>query len=224
MELDVTPLWISLKTGLWATVFCFFLGIAAAWHSMKAPAALQNFIDSLLTLPMALPPTAVGFLLLVLFSPRRPLGNLLYEQFHIKIVQSFAGCVLAASVISFPLMYRNAKAVFSLVDPSLIHAARTLGMSETAIFFRVVLPTAGPGIASGTVLAFARAMGEYGATSMLAGNISGKTETIAQKIAMVLGDGDYQRAGIWTALVLGMAFVIMLAVHLISGKGRRERW
>ena len=183
-------------------------------------------VDGILTLPMVLPPTVAGFFLLLLFSRRRPLGMFLYENFDIRIVQSWLGCVIAATVIAFPLMYRNARAAFEQIDVDLIHAGRTLGMSETEIFWRIVIPTSGPGIASGTILTFARAMGEYGATSMLAGNIPGKTATISQKIAMVIQDGDYKTAGLWVAVVLAIALLITILVNLISGKQMRhiKRW
>jgi molybdate transport system permease protein len=147
---------------------------------------------------MVLPPTVAGFFLLLIFSLRRPIGAFLFEEFSIKVVQSWLGCVLAASVIAFPLMYRNARAAFEQVDIELVYAGRTLGMSERAIFWRVVLPSAGPGVVSGTILTFARALGEYGATSMLAGNIAGKTGTISQRIAMVIQNGDYLTAGLWS--------------------------
>ncbi len=171
-----------------------------------------------MTLPMVLPPTAAGFFLLLLFSRRRPLGMLLYETLNIKIVQSWLGCIIAATIISLPLMYRNARAAFEQIDINLIYAGRTLGMSETKIFWKIILPTAGPGIASGTILTFARALGEYGATSMLAGNIPGKTATISQKIAMVIQDGDYKTAGLWTGIVAVIAFTIILLMNLTSGK------
>lgn len=137
------------------------------------------------------------FFLLLLFSKRRPVGMFLFENFNMKVVQTWAGCVIAAMVIAFPLMYRNARAAFEQIDANIVYAARTLGMSETKIFWKVVMPAAGPGIVSGAILSFARALGEYGATSMLAGNIPGKTGTISQKIAMVMQDGDYQTAGVW---------------------------
>ena len=183
-------------------------------------------LDGILTLPMVIPPTAAGFFLLLLFSRRRPLGILLYEQFDIKVVQTWLGCIIAATVIAFPLMYRNARAAFEQIDVNLIYAARTLGMSETKIFWKVVLPSAGPGVASGTILTFARAMGEYGATSMLAGNIPGKTGTISQKIAMVIQDGDYLTAGIWVAIVILIAFIVIFLMNLISGKHMKQvkRW
>jgi len=220
--LDWSPLFISLKTGFAATLLSFFLGIYAARRVIRMTPRRRAVADGILTLPMALPPTVAGFFLLLLFSRRRPLGMFLYENFDIRIVQSWLGCVIAATVIAFPLMYRNARAAFEQIDVDLIHAGRTLGMSETEIFWRIVIPTSGPGIASGTMLTFARAMGEYGATSMLAGNIPGKTATISQKIAMVIQDGDYKTAGLWVAVVLTIALMITILVNLISGKQMRH--
>ncbi len=224
--LDWSPLFISLKTGFAATLLSFFLGIYAARSVIRMTPKRRAVVDGILTLPMVLPPTVAGFFLLLLFSRRRPLGMFLYENFDIRIVQSWLGCVIAATVIAFPLMYRNARAAFEQIDVDLIHAGRTLGMSETEIFWRIVIPTSGPGIASGTMLTFARAMGEYGATSMLAGNIPGKTATISQKIAMVIQDGDYKTAGLWVAVVLAIALMITILVNLISGKQMRhiKRW
>lgn len=224
--LDWSPLFISLKTGFAATFLSFFLGIYAARRVIRMTPRQRAVVDGILTLPMVLPPTVAGFFLLLLFSRRRPLGMFLYENFDIRIVQSWLGCVIAATVIAFPLMYRNARAAFEQIDVDLIHAGRTLGMSETEIFWRIVIPTSGPGIASGTMLTFARAMGEYGATSMLAGNIPGKTATISQKIAMVIQDGDYKTAGLWVAVVLAIALMITILVNLISGKQMRhiKRW
>ena len=134
--------------------------------------------------------------------------------------------MIAATVIAFPLMYRNARAAMEQIDMNLVYAGRTLGMSDTKIFWTVIVPTAGPGIASGTILTFARALGEYGATSMLAGNIPGKTGTISQKIAMVIQDGDYLTAGIWVAVVMIIAFLVIFLMNLISGKKMKHigRW
>ena len=216
---DWSPLFISLKTGAAATVISFFLGIFAARKTVKAGPRMKAFLDGILTLPMVLPPTVAGFFLLLIFSTRRPVGQALYSGFHIKVVQTWLGCVLAATVISFPLMYRNARAAFEQVDVNLVYAARTLGMSETLIFWRVIMPAAGPGIVSGTILTFARALGEYGATSMLAGNIPGKTGTISQKIAMVIQNGDYMTAGFWVLIIILIAFLIVVLMNLVtSGK------
>ncbi len=225
-KLDWSPLVISLKTGIVATFFSFFLGIYAARKVVKLSPGKRAVIDGILTLPMVLPPTVAGFFLLLIFSRRRPFGMYLYDTFQIKVVQSWIGCVIAATVIAFPLMYRNARAAFEQIDVNLIYAGRTLGMSEVKIFWRVVIPTAGPGIASGMILTFARALGEYGATSMLARNIAGKTGTISQKIAMVIQDGDYQTAGIWVVIVLVIALAAICAMNLISGRAMKhvKRW
>lgn len=225
-ELDWSPLYISLKTGVVATIISFFLGIFAARKVVKAGPRVKAIVDGILTLPMVLPPTVAGFFLLLLFSRRRPLGIFLFENFDIKVVQTWLGCIIAATVIAFPLMYRNARAAFELMDVNLIYAARTLGMGEVEIFWKVAVPAAGPGILSGTILTFARAMGEYGATSMLAGNIPGKTGTISQKIAMVIQDGDYLTAGIWVVIVMLIAFGIVFLMNLVSGKHMKQtkRW
>ncbi|HBA62407.1 MAG TPA: molybdate ABC transporter permease subunit [Lachnospiraceae bacterium] len=226
MQLDWSPLVISLKTGIVATFFSFFLGIYAARKTVKAGPKRKAVLDGILTLPMVLPPTVAGFFLLLLFSTRRPVGSWLYGTFDIKVVQSWAGCVIAATVIAFPLMYRNARAAFEQIDANLVYAARTLGMPEWKIFWKVVLPTAGPGVAAGTILTFARALGEYGATSMLAGNIPGKTGTISQKIAMVIQDGDYLTAGVWVGIVMMIAFGIVFVMNLMLGKRMKniKRW
>ena len=225
-NLDWSPLFISIKTGIVATIFSFFLGIYAARKVVKTTPGKKAIIDGILTLPMVLPPTVAGFFLLLIFSRRRPFGIFLFENFGIKVVQTWLGCIIAATVISFPLMYRNARAAMEQIDVNLIYAGRTLGMSDTEIFWKVVIPTAGPGIASGTILTFARALGEYGATSMLAGNIPGKTGTISQKIAMVIQDGDYMTAGVWVAIVMVIAFLVIFLMNMISGKKMKnvKRW
>ncbi len=225
-NLDWSPLFVSLKTGIAATIISFFLGIYAARKVVKISPGKKAVVDGILTLPMVLPPTSAGFFLLLLFSRKRPFGIFLYDTFDIKVVQSWIGCVIAATVIAFPLMYRNARAAFEQVDVNLIYAGRTLGMSEIEIFWKVVIPAAGPGVASGTILTFARALGEYGATSMLAGNIPGKTGTISQKIAMVIQDGDYLTAGIWVLIVMAIAFAVICLMNLVSGRMMKEikRW
>lgn len=225
-DLDWSPLFISLKTGIAATVVCFFIGLFAAERVMRLTPGKKAVADGILTLPLVLPPTVAGFFLLLLFSRRRPVGIFLYEKFDIRVVQTWLGCVIAASVIAFPLMYRNARAAFEQVDVNLIYAGRTLGMTEFEIFRKVTVPAAWPGIVSGTVLTFARALGEYGATSMLAGNIPGKTGTISQKIAMVIQDGDYLTAGALVTVILLIAFLAVFLLNLASGKRMKhvERW
>ncbi len=225
-SLDWSPLIISLKTGVVATVISFFIGLFAARKVVRLSYKAKAVVDGILTLPMVLPPTVAGFILLLIFSRRRPIGIFLDQQLDIQVVQTWLGCILAATVIAFPLMYRNARAAFEQIDANLVYAGRTLGMSEMCIFWRIVVPTAGPGIASGTILTFARAMGEYGATSMLAGNIPGKTGTVSQRIAMVIQDGDYLTAGFWVVVVLLIAFLIIFLVNLLTGRNMKniKRW
>ena len=215
-HLDWSPFFITLKIGLLSTIICFFLGVGLAYVSLYMNKRIMAIFDSILTLPMVLPPTVVGFFLLLIFSRRRPVGIFLYSNFQIKIVQSFIGCVLAAFIIAFPLMYKNAKSAFLQLDKNLIYAGRTLGLSDFQIFFKVVCPITSPSLFSGAILSFARAIGEYGATSMLAGNISGKTATISQQIAYLVQNQGYLEAGIWVGIVLFIAFLIMLLMEYIQ--------
>ena len=222
-SLDWSPLVISIKTGIVATILSFFFGIFAARAVMKLRPGARAVIDGFLTLPMILPPTVAGFFLLLIFSLRRPFGAALYENFGIKAVQTWLGCILAATIIAFPLMYRNARAAFEQVDVNLIYVGQTLGMSDNRIFWKVVMPAAGPGIASGTVLAFARAIGEYGATSMLAGNILGKTRTVSVAIAAETAAGNYGTAGFWVVVIVLISFVIVALINIVSGRGMKTR-
>lgn len=225
-SIDWSPLFISLKTGIVATVFSFFLGIGAARLVMYLGNWSKSLLDGILTLPLVLPPTVAGFFLLLIFSLRRPFGSFLYREFDIKMVQTWPGCVAAALVIAFPLMYRNARAAFEQVDVNMVYAGRTLGMSEFRIFWRVVVPIAAPGLASGTVLSFARAIGEYGATSMLAGNILGKTRTVSVAIASEVAAGNWDIAAFWVCVIVILSFLIVALINLISGKNNRNlnRW
>ena len=222
-EINWSPLWISLKTGAVATTIAFFLGIFCARKIMKMKPVSRAIWDGILTMPLVLPPTVAGFFLLLIFSLRRPFGKFLMENFDFKVVQTWKGCVIAAAVIAFPLMYRNARAAFEQVDVNLIYAGRTLGMSESRIFWKVIMPAAGPGIASGTVLAFARAIGEYGATSMLAGNILGKTRTVSVAIASETAAGNYDMAGFWVIVIILILFLVVAAINIASGRGMQTR-
>ena len=214
-EINWSPLWISLKTGAVATIIAFFLGIFCARKIMKMKPVSRAIWDGILTMPLVLPPTVAGFFLLLIFS--------LMENFDFKVVQTWKGCVIAAAVIAFPLMYRNARAAFEQVDVNLIYAGQTLGMSDRRIFWKVIVPAAAPGIASGTVLAFARAIGEYGATSMLAGNILGKTRTVSVAIEAETSAGNYDIAGFWVVVIVVISFVIVALINIVSGRGMKSR-
>ena len=225
-KINWSPLFISLKTGFVAIIFIFILGVIGAIAVMKMDNRAKWIIDAVFTMPLVLPPTVAGYLLLLVFSLRRPFGIFLKNELGIKVVQSWSGCVIAAVVISFPLMYRSARAAFEQIDSNIIYAGRTLGMSEFEIITKVVIPTAMPGLLSGGILSFARAIGEYGATAMLAGNVLGKTRTISVAIASEVAGGNFDIAGIWTCVIVLIAFVIVLAINLITGKGMKNvsRW
>lgn len=222
---SLSPLLISIATTCSATVATFFLGLWAAWRMYGVRGRWRGWIDGVLTLPLVLPPTVVGFFLLLVFGRRSPLGQVL-EQLGITIVFSWPATVIAATVVAFPLMYRTTLGAFEQVNPTLLEAARTLGASEGRVFREVLLPLAGPGVLAGTVLAFARAMGEFGATLMLAGNIPGRTQTMPVAIFSAAESGDMQSAMAWVVLivVLSLAVIRLLyyerktrAIHAESG-------
>lgn len=225
-SIDFSPFFISIKTGVLATIIAFFIGIGAARWVMNMGKKARWVVDSIITLPLVLPPTVAGFFLLLLFSLRRPFGKFMHVSFDIKVVQTWAGCVIAAFVIAFPLMYRNARAAFEQVDVTMIYAARTLGLSEFKIFWKLIIPLAGPGIVSGTILTFARAIGEYGATSMLAGNILGKTRTMSVAIAAEVAGGNYGTAGLWVIIILTLSFFMILFINIFTGRedSNIRRW
>lgn len=225
-KINWSPLFISLKTGFVAIIFIFILGVIGAIAVMKMSNRAKWVIDAIFTMPLVLPPTVAGYLLLLVFSLRRPFGMFLKNELGINVVQSWSGCVIAAVVISFPLMYRSARAAFEQIDSNVVYAGRTLGMSEFEIITKVVIPAAMPGLLSGGILSFARAIGEYGATAMLAGNVLGKTRTISVAIASEVAGGNFDTAGVWTCVIVLIAFIIVLAINLVTGKGMKNvsRW
>ena len=225
-KINWSPLFISLKTGFVAIIFIFILGVIGAIAVMKMSNRAKWVIDAIFTMPLVLPPTVAGYLLLLVFSLRRPFGMFLKNELGIKVVQSWSGCVIAAVVISSPLMYRSARAAFEQIDSNVVYAGRTLGMSEFEIITKVVIPAAMPGLLSGGILSFARAIGEYGATAMLAGNVLGKTRTISVAIASEVAGGNFDTAGVWTCVIVLIAFIIVLAINLVTGKGMKNvsRW
>ena len=212
--LDWSPLFISIKTGIAATIVSFFLGIWAARKVLKAKTGLRAVLDGILTLPLVLPPTVAGFFLLYVFGVKRPVGQFFLEYFSVKIAFSWGATVLAAVVMSFPLMYRSARGAFEQVDDTLVQAARTLGMGEWTIFRKVLLANAVPGVVSGGVLAFARGLGEFGATAMIAGNIAGKTRTLPMAVYSEVAAGNMEAAYSYVAIIVVIAF---LSVFLMNG-------
>jgi molybdate transport system permease protein len=215
MGVDSSPVWISLKTTFTATFITFFLGIAAAYWMNNYNGKFKNLVDVILTLPLVLPPTVVGFFLLLIFGKNGPVGKILL-RFGINLIFSWPANVMAASVVAFPLMYKTTKGAFEQMDINIVNAARTLGVSEWRAFRRVILPLAWPGIAAGTVLSFARALGEFGATIMIAGNIPGKTETIPVAIYFAAENGEMNKALIWVIIIVAISMIVMLLINYWS--------
>jgi molybdate transport system permease protein len=225
MTAGLSPLWISLATSFTATALAFVLGIAAAAAMARYRGGARGFLDGVLTLPLVLPPTVAGFFLLLLFGRRSAIGHLL-EQAGLPVAFSWPGTVVAATVVAFPLMYRATLGAFEQVHPNYLGAARTLGAGEWRTLRRVILPLARPGVIAGTVLAFARALGEFGATLMLAGNIPGKTQTMPVAIFFAAEGGDMQRALHWVAATVVMSLASIAALNSWApraGVARRHR-
>lgn len=221
-QVDLSPVLISLKTSVISIIFTFFLGIWAA----RAVIALKSerakaILDGVLTLPLVLPPTVAGFFLLYIFGVKRPIGKLLLAVFSYKIVFTWQATVLAAAVISFPLMYRSARGAFELVDENVLNAARTLGIPERKVFWKILMPMAMPGVLSGGVLAFARGLGEFGATAMIAGNIAGKTRTLPLAIYSEVAAGDMEGAGKYVIIIVAISLLIVAGMN-VAAAGKKK--
>ena len=213
--MDFSPVLISLKTSVVSVFITFFLGLLAArWVVSMRSERVKAWIDGLLTMPLVLPPTVAGFFLLYIFGTKRPVGIFLEKVFQYKIVFTWEATVLAAVLISFPLMYRSARGALEQVDRNLIYAGRTLGMNERTIFWKVMLPEAKPGILSGGVLAFTRGLGEFGATAMIAGNIAGKTRTLPLAIYSEVAAGDMSGAGKYVMIIVTFSLLIVAVMNL----------
>lgn len=220
--MDISPIIISLKTATVSMVFTFLLGLFIARAIVKIKSEkIKMILDGILTLPLVLPPTVMGFFLLLIFGVNRPIGKLLLEFLGVKIVFSWSATVIASVVIAFPLMYRAARGAFEQVDQNLIMAARTLGMSERKIFWRIIMPLALPGVASGGILAFARGLGEFGATAMIAGNIANKTRTLPLAIYADVAAGDMASATNYVLIVTIISFAVVVLTNYFTLKERK---
>lgn len=226
MITDFSPFWISIKTALLTTVISFFIGIVISYIIANSRGKLKGLIDGILTLPLILPPTVVGFFLLLVCGKNGPIGKIL-AYFGKSLIFSWEATVIAAIVVSFPMMYRSTRSAFEQIDYNLISAARTLGLSEFKIFYKIAIPLAYPGIIGGIVLTFARAIGEFGATLMLAGNIPGKTQTMPLAIFFAVEGGDMNKALMWVLIIVGFSLIMILALNFWSERelttiGRRR--
>ena len=221
--MDWYPLFNSLRIAAVSTVIIFFLGIAAAYYVAKLPRLVKGVLDVVLTLPLVLPPTVVGYLLLCLLGPNGVVGSVVAHLLDVRLTMEWYAGVFSSAVVAFPLMYRTARGAFESFDPTLAYAAQTLGRSNTWIFWRVRMPCCRQGIIAGTVLAFARALGEYGATSMIAGYTPGKTATISTTVYQLWRTGDDAGAMRWVLVNLAISAVVLLTVNMLEKKDRRPR-
>ena len=220
--MDWYPLYNSLRIAAISCVLVFFAGIFAAYYVARLPRAVKGILDVILTLPMVLPPTVVGYFILLVFGAKRPLGTFL-AQYGIKFVMTWYGGVLAAAVVAFPLMYRTARGAFESFDDTLAYSGQTLGLSNTYIFWRIRMPYCRQGILAGTVLAFARALGEYGATSMLIGYTPGRTATISTTVYQLWRTNDEAGAFFWVMVNLGISAVVLLIVNMLERRTKGGR-
>ncbi len=220
--MDWYPLYNSLRIATISCVLVFFAGIFAAYYVARLPRAVKGILDVILTLPMVLPPTVVGYFILLVFGAKRPLGIFL-AQYGIKFVMTWYGGVLAAAIVAFPLMYRTARGAFESFDDTLAYSAQTLGLSNTYIFWRIRMPYCRQGILAGTVLAFARALGEYGATSMLIGYTPGRTATISTTVYQLWRTNDEAGAFFWVMVNLGISAVVLLIVNMLERRTKGGR-
>lgn len=218
--MDWYPLWNSLRIAAASCVTVFFVGIFAAYYVAKLPRWVKGILDVVFTLPMVLPPTVCGYFLLLIFGVKRPIGMFLSEL-GVQVVMTWYGGILASAVVAFPLMYRTARGAFESFDETLAYAGQTLGLSNTYIFWKIRMPACRQGILAGTVLAFARALGEYGATSMLIGYIPGKTATISTTVYQLWRTNDEASAFVWVMVNLGISTVILLIVNLLETRNRK---
>ncbi len=214
--MDMQPFFISLKVALLSTVFTFVFGIFAANMVVKMKRG-KGIIDSILTLPLILPPTVVGFFLLLIFGKNSFIGSFLHTM-GISVVFSWVGAVIASTVVAFPLMYRTTRGALEQVDINIIYAAQTLGLSNANIFWKIKIPLAWPGILAGTILGFGRAMGEFGATIMLAGNIPGKTQTMAIAVYSAVQAGERVLAFQWVAILCTLSFCMIMLLNYWSAR------
>ena len=218
--MDWYPLWNSLRIAACSCIVVFFSGIFMAYYVAKLPRTVKGILDVLFTLPMVLPPTVCGYLLLILLGPKRQVGIFL-GKLGIQLVMTWYGGIVASAVVAFPLMYRTARGAFESFDPALAYSGQTLGLSNTYIFWRIRMPACRQGILAGTVLAFARALGEYGATSMLIGYVPGRTATISTTVYQLWRTDNETEAFLWVMLNLLISAVILLTVNLLE-KNNKE--
>lgn len=221
--MDWYPLWNSLRIAAISTFFIFFIGIFAAYYIAKTPRLVKGILDVILTLPLVLPPTVVGYLLLRVLGPRHPIGEWFLAVFDTKLVMTWWSAIFATTVVAFPLMYRTARGAFEAFDETLAYSGQTLGLSNSFIFWRIRMPCCRQGILAGAVLSFARALGEYGATSMIAGYTPGKTATISTTVYQLWRTNNDALAFRWVLVNIAISFVVLMTVNMLEKKSKTSR-
>ena len=225
--MDFSPLWISLKTAFLATIITSIIGIFISYKMANYKGRGRVFIDGIFTLPLILPPSVIGFFLLLICGKNGFVGKI-FMSFNKNIIFSWSATVIAATVVAFPMMYRTCRSAFEQIDKNMISAARTLGLSETKIFFKIAIPLAWPGIIGGLVLSFAIALGEFGATLMIAGNIPGRTQTLPVAIFFDVESGDMNKAMLWVLIIVAISLIMIFLLNywcdtqqkIIGNRGR----
>ena len=221
--MDLFPLFNSLRIALLASIIVFFFGIFCAYYIARLPRLVKGVLDVILTLPMVLPPTVVGYFILIVLSPNSRLGGMVMNLLNRRIIMTWYAAIIASAVVAFPLMYRTARGAFESFDMTLKYSAQTLGLSNTYIFWKITMPFCKQGIIAGTVLSFARALGEYGATSMVAGYIPGRTATISTTVYQLWRTDDETGAFHWVLINLAISTVVLLTVNFIEKKEGTRR-
>lgn len=214
--MDWFPLYNSLRVALISTFITFFLGIFAAHYIAKTPRLIKGVLDGVLTLPLVLPPTVIGFFLLKIIGPLGPVGSRVLEVFGFKLTMTWYSAVFATTIISFPLIYRTARGAFESFDSTLLYSGQTLGLSNTFLFWRVVMPNCKQGILAGAVLSFARALGEFGATTMVSGYIPGRTAIISTTVYQLWREGNDALAYKWVFINLIISFIVLVMVNMLE--------
>lgn len=221
--MDLFPLYNSLRIAAISTVITFFTGICAAYYIAKTPRLVKGVLDCVLTLPMVLPPTVVGFFLLVTIGPLGPVGEPVLKIWNIRLTMTWYSAIFATTIVSFPLMYRTVRGAFESFDETLLYSGQTLGLSDSFIFWRVMMPNCKQGILAGTVLAFARALGEYGATSMVTGYIPGRTATISTTVYQLWREGQDALAYKWVLVNLIISAIVLIAVNMLENRYKQPK-
>lgn len=216
-DVNLFPLFNSLRIAVFAIIIVFFLGLLLAYFVRKCPKVIKGILDVILTLPLVLPPTVCGYLLILIFGPYQPIGKFLLEL-GVKFFMDWKGAILASAFVSFPLMYRTTRAAFEAFNEDLASAGKTLGMSNWEVFWKIRFPNCKSGIIAGTVLAFARALGEYGATQMFVGYIPNSTATISTTVAYQWNAGNNEQAMFWVAINIGISAIVLILINFFEGK------